>query len=71
LAQYWAVICTVESLLVIHKIYKLGWTSLGRGATDGSGATDQFCPMGDAYLRQHEAGAGDSDFLLKAATAMA
>ncbi|RXH00445.1 hypothetical protein [Bradyrhizobium vignae] len=30
LAQYWAVICTPESLLVIHKSYKLGWTSLAR-----------------------------------------
>ena len=39
----------------------------GRGATDGGGATDQFCPVGDAYLRQHEAGAGDPGSLLKAA----
>jgi len=66
LAQYWAVICTPESLLVIHKSYKLGWTSLGRGATDGGGAADQFCSLGNAHLRQRKAGTGDTDSLLKA-----
>ena len=28
LTQNWAVICTSESLFVIHKSSKLGWTSL-------------------------------------------
>jgi hypothetical protein len=69
LTQYWAVICTPESLLVIHKSYKLGWTSLVRGATDGGGATDQLCSLGNAHLRQREAGTGDTDSLLKAANA--
>jgi hypothetical protein len=52
---------------MIHKSFKPGWTSLRGGATDGDGATDQFCSLGDAHLRQHEAGAGDSDSLLKLA----
>ncbi|SPP98647.1 protein of unknown function [Bradyrhizobium vignae] len=69
LAQYWAVICTPESLLVIHKSYKLGWTSLARGATDGGGATDQFCSLGNAHLRQRKAGTGDTDSFLNVASA--
>jgi hypothetical protein len=58
------VICTLESLIVFHKIYKLGWATW-KGATDGDGAADQFRTVGYVHLCQHEAGTVGSDSLLK------